>query len=78
MPRMVVVARGVLADRELLGVDAAGERRRDVVLEAVVLHRIHDAGGAVGRGHLLDVDQGGIVVGLVPDLGGDRAGKDQA
>ena len=62
-----------LADRELLGVDAAGERRRHVVLEAVVLQRVGDAGRAVGRGHLLDVDQRGLVVGLVPDLGGDRA-----
>ena len=73
----VVVARGVLADRELLGVDAAGERRRHVVLEAVVLQRVGDAGRAVGRGHLLDVDQRGFVVGLVPDLGGDRAREDE-
>ena len=73
MPAQVVVAVLDLGEREVLGTDAAGVDGRHVVLEAVVGHRVGDAGRAVGGGDLLDVDQRGLVAGDVPDLGVDRA-----
>ncbi len=71
-PQVCITVLG-LADCDVLGVDATGEHRRHVVLEAVSGYRVGDAGRAVLGGHFLHVEQCGLVVRLVPDLGGDRA-----
>src|SRR5262249_7105177 len=73
----VVVAVLDLAERKVLGADPTGIDRRHVVLEAVVGHRVGDAGGALLGRYLRDVVQCGLVAGDVPNLRVDRAGHDQ-